>query len=70
MCSSFGVTEHVGWVKNGWILSFFHAKKNTNSGKTRDYCGCQQFLSHKFATDVKMGTDDHVPFYPALLNSL
>lgn len=43
---------------------------HTNSGKTRDYCGCQQFLSHKFATDVKMGTDDHVPFYPALLNSL
>lgn len=27
---SLGVTEHVGWVKNGWILSFFHAKKHTH----------------------------------------
>lgn len=48
----------------------FHAKAVQMMGKPKVVCGRHKFLSHMFATDVKMGTDDHVPFYPALLNSL
>lgn len=51
--------------------SFFSMQKAVQiMGKPKLVCGCHKFLSHTFATDVKMGTDDHVPFYPALLNSL
>ncbi len=39
-------------------------------GKQRTVCGCRIFLRHMFATDLKMGTVDHVPFYSALWNSL
>lgn len=49
---------------------FLHARAVQIVGKTKLVWGCHKFLSHMFATDVKMGTDDHVPFYPALLNSL
>lgn len=38
--------------------------------KQRTVCGCHIFLRHMFATDLKMGTVDHVPFYSALWNSL
>lgn len=64
-------------MKGGWRMdgfSFFPCKKtHTHTwimGKPKTIVSCQRFLSHKFATDVKMGTDDHVPFYPAILNSL
>lgn len=75
LCVQYVLVTWGNWtcrVGEEWVDSlFFSCKKtHTNSGKTRDYSGCQQFISHKFATDVKMGTDDHVPFYPALLNSL
>lgn len=57
-----------GWSRGGF---FFPCKSSANyGGKPKLVCGCHKFLSHTFATDVKMGTDDHVPFYPALLNSL
>lgn len=58
-----------GWSRGGFGF-FFHAKAVQIMGKPKLVCGCHKFLSHTFATDVKMGTDDHVPFYPALLNSL
>lgn len=38
--------------------------------KQRTVCGCHKFLCNMFATDLKMGTVDHVPFYSALWNSL
>lgn len=62
----------VGWGNLTWRVGgfFFHAKAVQIMGKPKLVCGCHKFLSHTFATDVKMGTDDHVPFYPALLNSL
>lgn len=53
-----------------FVFFVFHAKAVQIMGKPKLVCGRHKFLSHTFATDVKMGTDDHVPFYPALLNSL
>lgn len=59
-------------MKGGWSRGgvFLHPNAVQIMGKPKLVCGCRRFLSHAFATDVKMGTDDHVPFYPALLNSL
>lgn len=56
-----------GWSRGAF---FFHAKAVQVMGKLKLVCGFHTFLSHTFATDVKMGTDDHVTFYPALLKSL
>lgn len=38
--------------------------------KSRERFAVVTFLRHMFATDLKMGTVDHVPFYSALWNSL
>lgn len=66
------LTWRVGEARVDSVLFcfFFHVKAAEIMGKPKLVCGCHKFLSHTFATDVKMGTDDHVPFYPALLNSL
>jgi len=59
-------------MKGGWStgVEFSPCKSSTNYGKAETSVWLSQNFLVTFATDVKMGTDDHVPFYPALLNSL
>lgn len=51
-------------------MDFSPANLRWGGKKQRTVCSCHIFLRHMFATDLKMGTVDHVPFYSALWNSL
>lgn len=49
---------------------FFHAKAVQITEKAETSVWLSQISKSHVCYWCKMGTDDHVPFYPALLNSL